>query len=122
MKAEITACGEDALYNEIEFPLAQVLADMTRTGILVDREGIETFGVQLRQELDQVLTRIEMEAGTSDFNPNSPKQLGTLLFDTMGLPHGKKRRTAGPPMPRHWKSCGTSRWWRTFSSTVPARS
>ena len=92
MKAEITALGEDALYNDIEFPLAQVLADMTRTGILVDREGIEAFGVQLRQELDQVLTRIEMEAGTSDFNPNSPKQLGTLLFDTMGLPHGKKTK------------------------------
>ena len=92
MKAEITENGEDELYNNIEFPLAQVLADMTRTGILVDREGIETFGVQLRQELDQVLTRIEMEAGTSDFNPNSPKQLGTLLFDTMGLPHGKKTK------------------------------
>ena len=41
MKAEITACGEDALYNEIEFPLAQVLADMTRTGVLVDKDGIE---------------------------------------------------------------------------------
>ncbi len=92
MKAEITENGEDALYNNIEFPLAQVLADMTRTGILVDRAGIEAFGVQLRQELDQVLTRIEMEAGTSDFNPNSPKQLGTLLFDTMGLPHGKKTK------------------------------
>ena len=92
MKAEITENGEDELYNNIEFPLAQVLADMTRTGILVDRDGIEAFGVQLRQELDQVLTRIEMEAGTSDFNPNSPKQLGTLLFDTMGLPHGKKTK------------------------------
>ena len=92
MKAEITENGEDNLYNNIEFPLAQVLADMTRTGILVDREGIEAFGVQLRQELDQVLTRIEMEAGTSDFNPNSPKQLGTLLFDTMGLRHGKKTK------------------------------
>ena len=92
MKAEITENGEDELYNSIEFPLAQVLADMTRTGILVDREGIEAFGVQLRQELDQVLTRIEMEAGTSDFNPNSTKQLGTLLFDTMGLRHGKKTK------------------------------
>ena len=104
MKAEITALDEDSLYNDIEFPLAQVLADMTRTGILVDREGIETFGVQLRQELDQVLTRIEMEAGTSDFNPNSPKQLGTLLFDTMGLPHGKK----------------TQRGWSTDAETLEA--
>ena len=41
MKAEITALGEDSLYNDIEFPLAQVLADMTRIGILVDKEGIE---------------------------------------------------------------------------------
>ena len=42
-----------ALYNEIEFPLAQVLADMTRTGVLVDKDGIEQFGVKLREELEQ---------------------------------------------------------------------
>ena len=65
MKAEITACGEDALYNEIEFPLAQVLADMTRTGVLVDKDGIEQFGVTLREELEQVLTRIHMETGSA---------------------------------------------------------
>ncbi len=47
MKAEITENGEDTLYNEIEFPLAQVLADMTRTGVLVDKAGIEAFGGQL---------------------------------------------------------------------------
>ena len=92
MKAEITACGEDALYNEIEFPLAQVLADMTRTGVLVDKDGIEQFGVKLREELEQVLTRIHMETGSATFNPNSPKQLGEMLFDTMGLPHGKKTK------------------------------
>ncbi len=104
MKAEITACGEDALYNEIEFPLAQVLADMTRTGVLVDKDGIEQFGVKLREELEQVLTRIHMETGSATFNPNSPKQLGEMLFDTMGLPHGKdparlvhRRRNAGKP-------------------------
>ena len=84
MKAEITACGEDALYNEIEFPLAQVLADMTRT------------------ELEQVLTRIHMETGSASFNPNSPKQLGEMLFDTMGLPHGKK----------------TQRGWSTDAETL----
>ena len=104
MKAEITACGEDALYNEIEFPLAQVLADMTRTGVLVDKDGIEQFGVKLREELEQVLTRIHMETGSASFNPNSPKQLGEMLFDTMGLPHGKK----------------TQRGWSTDAETLEA--
>ena len=104
MKAEITALGEDKLYNEIEFPLAQVLADMTRTGVLVDKDGIEQFGVKLRTELEQVLTRIHMETGSASFNPNSPKQLGEMLFDTMGLPHGKK----------------TQRGWSTDAETLEA--
>ena len=104
MKAEITACGEDALYNEIEFPLAQVLADMTRTGVLVDKDGIEQFGVKMRDELEQVLGRIHMETGSTSFNPNSPKQLGEMLFDTMGLPHGKK----------------TQRGWSTDAETLEA--
>ena len=73
MKTEITALDEDSLYNDIEFPLAQVLADMTRIGILVDREGIEKFGVKMRSELEDVLTRIHMETGSASFNPNSPK-------------------------------------------------
>ena len=102
MKAEITACGEDALYSEIEFPLAQVLADMTRTGVLVDKDGIEQFGVRLRTELEQVLGRIHIETGSASFNPNSPKQLGEMLFDTMGLPHGKK----------------TQRGWSTDAETL----
>ena len=102
MKAEITARDEDRLYNDIEFPLAQVLADMTRTGVLVDRTGIEQFGEKLRQELAQVLDRIHMETGSDSFNPNSPKQLGEMLFDTMGLPHGKK----------------TQRGWSTDAETL----
>ena len=102
MKAEITARDEDRLYNDIEFPLAQVLADMTRTGVLVDRQGIQQFGEKLRQELAQVLDRIHMETGSDSFNPNSPKQLGEMLFDTMGLPHGKK----------------TQRGWSTDAETL----
>ena len=102
MKAEITARDEDRLYNDIEFPLAQVLADMTRTGVLVDRQGIEQFGEKLRQEVAQVLDRIHMETGSDSFNPNSPKQLGEMLFDTMGLPHGKK----------------TQRGWSTDAETL----
>ena len=104
MKAEITACGEDDLYNNIEFPLAQVLADMTRTGVLVDREGIEQFGTKLQAKLSDVLDRIQMETGTSDINLNSPMQLGELLFDKMGLPHGKK----------------TKKGWSTDAATLDA--
>ena len=104
MKAEITALGEDELYNTIEFPLAQVLADMTRTGMLVDRDGIESFGQSLRGELEKVLDRIHQETGSTTFNPSSPKQLGEMLFDTMGLPHGKK----------------TQRGWSTDAETLEA--
>ncbi len=92
MKAEVTAREMDPLYNDIEFPLAQVLADMTRLGMLVDREGIEQFGVKIRQQLDDALQRIYMQVGY-EFNPNSPKQLGEALFEKMGLPHGKKTKT-----------------------------
>mgnify|MGYP000759994953 FL=1 len=64
MKAEITACGEDALYNDIEFPLAQVLADMTRIGVLVDRDrSVLRAGGYLIQLLpgapDGVIDRLE---------------------------------------------------------------
>ena len=104
LKAEVTARDEDALYNEIEFPLARVLADMTRTGMLVDRNGLEEFGVRMRAELDAVLTRIQQETGSTSFNPNSPKQLGEMLFDTLGLPHGKK----------------TQRGWSTDAETLEA--
>lgn len=103
MKAEITAKNEDALYNEIEFPLAQVLADMTRLGMLVDREGIEQFGVQVRAEADRYLKRIYEQVGF-EFNLNSPKQLGEALFDRLGLPHGKK----------------TQRGWSTDAETLEA--
>ena len=102
MKAEITALGEDELYNEIEFPLAQVLADMTRTGVLVDRAGIEQFGVQLKAQIDDTLAYIRSQVEDPAFNPNSPKQLGDMLFVQMKLPHGRK----------------TSRGWSTDNATL----
>ncbi|MGN0706679.1 MAG: DNA polymerase I [Faecalibacterium sp.] len=104
LKEEVTARNEDALYNEIEFPLAQVLADMTRLGMLVNRSGLEEFGLRMRAELDTVLARIHQETGSTTFNPNSPKQLGEMLFDTMGMPHGKK----------------TQRGWSTDAETLEA--
>ena len=102
MKAEITALGEDFLYNEIEFPLAQVLADMTRTGVLVDKAGIERFGADLHEKIESKLAYIRSQVEDPNFNPNSPKQLGDMLFVQMKLPHGRK----------------TSRGWSTDNATL----
>ena len=67
-----------------------MLADLTRTGMLVDREGIEAFGIRLREKIDGALAAIQRQVDDPAFNPNSPKQLGELLFDKMHLPHGRK--------------------------------
>lgn len=92
LKARVDADGMQPLYDEIEFPLAQVLADMTRLGVLVDSDGIRAFGETLKAKLAASLQRIYDQVGY-EFNPNSPKQLGEALFDKMGLRHGKKTKT-----------------------------
>lgn len=80
------------LLTEIELPLALVLADMERTGMLVDKEGLIAFGAEMKQELDACLARIYEEVGY-EFNVNSPKQLGEALFVKMGLPPRKKTKS-----------------------------
>ena len=77
------------LHDEMELPLARVLADMERIGFQVDADGIRAFGDSLRGELDGILQSIYTEVGY-EFNVNSPKQLGEALFDKLGLPPRKK--------------------------------
>lgn len=77
------------LHDEMELPLARVLADMERIGFQVDADGIRAFGDSLRGELDGILQSIYAEVGY-EFNVNSPKQLGEALFDKLGLPPRKK--------------------------------
>ena len=89
---KLTELGMDKLLREIELPLARVLADMERTGMLVDRDGIAAFGDELRGQLNACLGRIYEQVGYS-FNLNSPKQLGEALFDKMGLPSRKKTKS-----------------------------
>ena len=89
LAAELDASGQRKLHDEMELPLARVLADMERIGFAVDAVGIRAFGDSLRGELDGILQNIYTEVGY-EFNVNSPKQLGEALFDKLGLPPRKK--------------------------------
>lgn len=80
------------LLREIEIPLAKVLADMECTGFLVDKEGIESFGKSLSLKIDELTDKIYTQAGF-EFNINSPKQLGTALFERLGIPCKKKTKS-----------------------------
>ena len=79
-----------ALYYEVELPLCRVLAEMELAGVRVDAKALADFGAAMDAELKTLEERIYEEADGS-FNINSPKQLGEVLFDRLGLPHGKKR-------------------------------
>lgn len=84
--------GMTALWKEIELPLTRVLANMEHAGILVDQEGIRTFGEQLSGEIEGLQAQIYDYAGEK-FNIASPKQLGVVLFETLGLPAKKKTKS-----------------------------
>ena len=89
LAAALDESGQRKLLDEMELPLARVLADMERIGFAVDADGIRAFGDSLRGELDGILQNIYTEVGY-EFNVNSPKQLGEALFDKLGLPPRKK--------------------------------
>ena len=89
LAAALDESGQRKLHDEMELPLARVLADMERIGFAVDAAGIRAFGESLRGELDGILQSIYAEVGY-EFNVNSPKQLGEALFDKLGLPPRKK--------------------------------
>lgn len=80
------------LLEEIELPLARVLASMEREGFLVDSEGIRNYGNELADRIDTIVKEIYEEAGY-EFNLNSPKQLGEALFEKMGIPPKKKTKS-----------------------------
>lgn len=82
----------EELYRRVELPLCRVLADMERSGFLVDGGALARFGADLSDTIRQLEERIYAAAG-QQFNINSPKQLGKVLFEDLGLPHGKKTKT-----------------------------
>jgi DNA polymerase-1 len=92
--AAISEAGEQSkhLFDAIEMPLATVLARIERRGIMLDCEELRGQGKQLGEQIETLREAIATEAGYA-IDPNSPKQLGKLLFEDRGLPAKKKTKT-----------------------------
>ena len=92
MKQRLEDEGMTALMDEMELPLCYVLSDMERTGFLVDRQALYDYGQNLSVGIDALQKEIYALAG-EEFNINSPKQLGEILFEKLMLPSGKKTKS-----------------------------
>lgn len=92
LEEKLIAGGMDKLMKEVEMPLSLVLFDMERTGMLVRPEELKAYGERLTGRITELEEQIHRQAGM-DFNINSPKQLGEVLFEKMELPGGKKTKT-----------------------------
>ena len=92
LKKEIEKNDQTKLLSEIELPLSRVLASMENSGFKVDKNGIAAYGAELQKSLVELQSRIYDYAG-SEFNINSPKQLATVLFESLGLPAKKKTKS-----------------------------
>ncbi len=80
------------LADELEFPLIEVLSRMERHGVFIDHEKLKIFSGLLSDDLRGIRKKIYEKAG-HEFNINSPKQLGVVLFEELELPAGKKTKT-----------------------------
>lgn len=89
---EVSKLGQDFIYTQMELPLSPVLRRMEERGVLVDTEFLKKLSKEYKTELDAICARIYKHAG-GEFNIGSPKQLGEVLFDKLGLV--AKKKTAG---------------------------
>lgn len=89
---KLASDGLANLYREVELPLTAVLSEMERTGICVDKKMLQQMGTKIGTRMNEVEQEIFSLVG-EEFNLNSPKQLGTILFDKLGLPAKKKTKT-----------------------------
>lgn len=89
MEPKLAENGLTELFQTVELPLCPVLAEMERAGVLVDRDALERFGETLTQGIGSAQRSVYEQAGL-EFNINSTKQLGEVLFDKLQLPAGKK--------------------------------
>lgn len=92
MKRRLEETQMLSLYTEMEGPLVECLASMENEGVKVDLEELETIGVFLRKEIARLQEEI-FDLSGREFNIQSPKQLGQILFEDLGLPAGKKTKS-----------------------------
>ena len=89
---EIKEQGMEGLYYSVELPLSKVLTDMERAGFKIDLTALDKVGSEYKEQINTLLEKIVELAGET-FNVNSPKQLAYILFEKLGLKHGKKNKT-----------------------------
>ena len=92
LEDKLEAAGMKRLLEEMEMPLSLVLYDMQKEGVAVKREELKAYGDALVARIEELEESIHAQAGT-EFNINSPKQLGEVLFETLQIPGGKKTKT-----------------------------
>ena len=92
LEKELLKSEQTELYRKIEFPLCRVLYEIEKEGFTVDVEALKAFSIRLGEMQEEFASRIYMLAG-EEFNINSPKQLGNILFEKLGFPHAKKTKT-----------------------------
>lgn len=91
LSGELKTRGMLSLYREIEMPVAFVLYDMEKEGIAIDRDALKKYGEDLSVSIAELEKRI-YEAAGEEFNINSPKQLGVILFEKLQMPNSKKTK------------------------------
>ncbi len=92
LERKLSELEMEELMRDIEMPLSLVLYDMEKEGVEVRREELKAYGDALVSRIEELEQSIHRQAG-EQFNINSPKQLGEILFDKLGLPGGKKTKT-----------------------------
>ena len=92
MRQALSDTGMLKLFEQVEMPLLFTLDDMEKAGIRARAEELKVYGSQLQVRIEELEASIWEQAGET-FNINSPKQLGVILFEKMGMPGGKKTKT-----------------------------
>jgi len=93
-KVEIENAGMTKLLNDVELPLISILADMELTGVRIDEEMLGKYSIDLGLQIETLQVQILKEAGL-DFNIDSPKQLGEILFETLAITDKAKKTKTG---------------------------